>query len=63
MQVKTYPSDVIFEFDSLDELREFDSKFINDTGTKILKTISEKLNCQQADIINIQPIIIKQNNK
>lgn len=56
MKLKKYDKEIIFEFDSLDELRGFDSKFINDTGSNILKTISEKLNCQQADIINIQPI-------
>ena len=56
MKLKKYDKEIIFEFDSLDELREFDSKFINYTGSNILKTISEKLNCQQADIINIQPI-------
>lgn len=56
MKIKKYDKEIIFEFDSLDELREFDSKFINDTGSKILEAISQKLNCQQADIMKIQPI-------
>ena len=43
MQVKTYPSDVIFEFDSLDELRRFDEKYVKNTPSKIINNIKNDL--------------------
>lgn len=56
MKIKKYSKDYIFEFDSLEELRSFDSQYINNSGSLILNNICEKLKCQEKDIINIQPI-------
>ena len=40
MQVRQYDDDRIFEFDSLDELREFDTTYISDTRSAILAHIA-----------------------
>lgn len=56
MKMKRYGRGIVFEFDSLDELRVFDSKFRNDTGSKILEEVAKQLKGQQADIIEIQPL-------
>lgn len=50
MKIRKYPEDFIFEFDTLDELREFDKTYQNDTRSPILKNISKILNCKESDI-------------
>ena len=56
MQVKTYPSDVIFEFDSLDELRRFDEKYVKNTPSKIINNICRLFNCSANEITDFKPI-------
>ncbi|MHC5268664.1 NTP transferase domain-containing protein [Enterococcus sp. LJL98] len=58
MKMKRYDRGVVFEFDSLDELRVFDPKFRNDTGSKILEEVAKQLEGQQVDITGIQPLKI-----
>lgn len=53
MKIRKYDSDVIFEFDTLDELREFDESYRYDTRSLILKNIAETLNIKEEDIINV----------
>ena len=56
MEVKVYPSGEIFEFDSLDELRRFDTYYVNDTHSKIMQNICRVLGCKESDIINFKAI-------
>ena len=56
MKIKRYKNDVIFEFDSLDELRRFDTSYINDTKSEILAKIANDLNCMEADLTDIRPV-------
>lgn len=56
MKIKRYPNQLIHEFDSLDELREFDPQYIDNTDSSILRNICSVLQCRQADIQNIQAI-------
>lgn len=56
MYIKKFPKGIIFEFDTLDELRMFDKTYCDNTGSNILKKISSKLNCNEGDIIGIMPI-------
>lgn len=56
MIVKTYPDGVIFEFDSLDELRAFDDKYVKNTHSKIMKNIAGVLNCEESDVVDFKPI-------
>ena len=50
MKIRKYPNDFIFEFDSLDELRKFDSSYKADTHSVILKKISYALGIGEEDI-------------
>ncbi len=53
MKMRKYSEDVIFEFDSLDELRVFDRTYIDNTRSEILKNIAESLDCAERDIVNV----------
>ena len=53
LKIQKYQEGYIFEFDSLDELRKFDTSYISDTHSEILKTIAKNLNCGESDITNI----------
>lgn len=53
LKIQKYQEGYIFEFDSLDELRKFDTSYISNTHSEILKTITKNLNCGESDITNI----------
>lgn len=54
--IKKYDSDVIKEFDSLEELRDFDDKYLENTDSKIFKNICKVLDCNESDITNIEVV-------
>lgn len=56
MYIKRYGDNEIFEFDSLDELREFDESYREDTRSTILKDVSQRLHCRESDLSDIYPI-------
>ncbi len=56
MEIKVYPEGSIFEFDSLDELREFDANYIDHTHSKIMKNIAKALECRESDILHFKVI-------
>ncbi|MBQ6830305.1 MAG: NTP transferase domain-containing protein [Clostridia bacterium] len=53
MKIRKYDSDVIFEFDTLDELREFDESYKADTRSAILKSIAAQLGCTEEEIVHV----------
>jgi CTP:phosphocholine cytidylyltransferase-like protein len=53
MKMRKYPDDFIFEFDTLDELRTFDTSYINDTHSAILKRVAEQLKVKEKDLMHI----------
>lgn len=53
MKIRKYDNDVIFEFDTLDELREFDPSYKADTRSAILKSIANQLQCTEEDIVDV----------
>jgi CTP:phosphocholine cytidylyltransferase-like protein len=53
LKIQKYQEGYIFEFDSLDELRTFDTSYIDNTHSKTLKAIAKNLNCGESDITNI----------
>lgn len=61
MQIKKYPSDFIFEFDTLDELREFDTSYIEDTRSVILKELAQKLGVEEKQIVKVNAFKDKNN--
>ena len=54
MRIRKYPPDTIFEFDTLDELRQFDPTYLSDTRSTILKTIAARLACEEAEIVDVK---------
>lgn len=56
MYIRKYNADEVLEFDSLDELREFDAEYINNADSKILTNISQVLGCETGEIVNIKVI-------
>ena len=56
MKIRKYPSDMIFEFDTLDELRKFDRSYVEDTRSVIVKEIAKELKISEPDITNIRAL-------
>ena len=56
MKIRKYPEGQIFEFDTLDELREFDESYVEDTRSEILKKVSAELGIHESDMVNIRAI-------
>ena len=61
MKIRKYSNTDIFEFDTLDELREFDEKYIYNSNSKIIEFICEKL-CVTEDKIH-DFVAIKEKNE
>ena len=53
MKMRRYPDDFIFEFDTLDELREFDDTYKDDTRSVIIKDIAARLGCPERGITGV----------
>ena len=53
MKIRKYDDNIIFEFDTLDELREFDSTYVKNTRSDILKSVANVLNCFESDIVEV----------
>lgn len=56
MYAKKCNSDTIHEFDSLEELREFDGKYIEDSDSVIMKKICSLLAVKEKNIIGIESL-------
>lgn len=53
MKIRKYETDVIFEFDTLDELREFDTEYVTNTHSEILEDVAKQLGCKEEDIVAV----------
>lgn len=58
MYIRRYDADKVLEFDSLEDLRGFDDKYLENTDSKIFKNICKVLDCRESDIMDIQ--VLKQ---
>lgn len=56
MYIRKYDTDFIKEFDSLDELREFDESYLKDSNSEVIDNICNVLNCENSDVESIVPI-------
>ena len=56
MVMRPYESGVIFEFDSISDLKEFDHDFIENVDSAILDNICRVLDCSRGDVEGIVPI-------
>lgn len=56
LYIRKYDADKVREFDSLEELRDFDEEYINNADSTILKNICAILKCEMKDIVNVKAI-------
>lgn len=56
MKIRRYNESQIYEFDSLDELRQFDSKYNICSGSSIMENLSKMLRCSEGEITNLKPL-------
>lgn len=56
MQMRKHDPPIIHEFDSLDELRDFDPLFLENLDSRIFDNICEVLNCTKQEIHDVWPI-------
>lgn len=56
MRLRKYSSGTILEFDTLDQLREFDPYYVDNTDSRIFVNICKVLRCDQHDIFDIRAI-------
>lgn len=61
MKIRKYPQGEIFEFDTLDELRDFDTSYIENTRSAILKDIACRLHVSEERIKEIRAMKGKDN--
>lgn len=61
MKIRKYPADFIFEFDTLDELREFDTSYITNTRSEFLKKVAGELGVEEKEIRNVKAFKDKDN--
>ena len=55
MRVRRYAPGVVNEFDTLDDLREFDPAYLGDTGSPIMRELAATLEVPQREIVGITP--------
>lgn len=53
LKINRYQPHEIEEFDSLEELRQFDEEYINNTGCQIFRNICNVLHCEEKDLCDI----------
>ena len=56
MVVRPYEDGIIHEFDSLDELREFDPYFLSNVDSEVFDNIVAVLGCDRNDIHDVYPL-------
>lgn len=53
---KKYPENTILEFDSLDDLREYDPYYVENAGMEIIQELCDAFGCRPTDITKIAPV-------
>ena len=61
MKIRKYGPNVIFEFDTMDELRAFDKSYISDSRSRVLKQLSEQLQVPESEITQLTAVKDKSN--
>ena len=56
MKIRKYAPDYIYEFDTLDELRIFDTSYVCDTRSSFIKQAANQLQIKESDVYNITAI-------
>lgn len=58
IRIRCYDEDKVLEFDSLEELRAFDNRYLENSGSGIFRNICRVLKCEESEITDIE--VIKQ---
>ena len=56
MELRRFEQGTIFEFDSLDDLREFDPLFLENIDSEIFDNIASVLGCKKSEIHDVYPL-------
>ena len=56
LKIKRYPDSQIYEFDSLDELRLFDSKYMEHSGSRIMEKLAKRFDCPESAFTKMEPL-------
>ncbi|MBR3123858.1 MAG: choline-phosphate cytidylyltransferase, partial [Mogibacterium sp.] len=56
MRIRKYAPGVIYEFDTIDELREFDITYVSDTRSAIIKKVAAEIGTAEDRIIHISSL-------
>ncbi|MCR4951082.1 MAG: NTP transferase domain-containing protein [Solobacterium sp.] len=56
LKMRKYEPGVIFEFDTLDELREFDKSYEDNTRSQIIRSLCERLHVSEREIRNAKAL-------
>ena len=56
MRIRKYAPGVIYEFDTMDELREFDTSYVSDTRSTIIKSIAAQIGTTEDQILHIRAL-------
>lgn len=62
MQVRRYADSDLFEFDTLDELREFDNRYVDDTRSAILKEVCSRMSWKERELSHIRKIRMEEDD-
>lgn len=63
MYAKKIAPEIIFEFDSLQELREFDHEYIADAKSSVIRELAAKLDAKESDLLGFMPIVREDSNR
>ena len=56
MEIRRLPSGTVYEFDSLDDLKDFDPLFLENVDSEIFNNICAVLGCDKTEIHNVYPL-------
>lgn len=56
MRIRRYDPPIIHEFDSLDEISEFDPMFLDNLDSNIVENIAAVLGCEKSEIHDVYPL-------
>mgnify|MGYP004517864993 FL=1 len=56
MAIRRYDPPIIHEFDSLDELHDFDPLFLENLDSEIFDNIASVLSCEKSEVHNVYPL-------
>ena len=56
MKIRRYQDEDIFEFDTLDELRQFDASYCEDTRSSVIRHLSDLFRCSQKELHDFRRI-------